>query len=103
MKTRWLTRFCLITPLVLWSGLIAAQQPQYGGTLRIALPGDLTFFNAHQGSAPGSNTAWVANNIFNSLVTLTPPPEFKVVPELAKSWEVLDGGGFIFHLQEGQP
>ena len=102
MKTRWLPRFCLIMPLVLWSGLIWAQQPQYGGTLRIALPGDLTFFNAHQGPASGSNTAWVANNIFNSLVTVTPPPEFKVVPELAKSWEVLDGGRtYIFHLQEG--
>ena len=73
MKRCWLARFCWCMPLVLWSGLMWAQQPQYGGTLRIALPGDLTFFNAHQGSAPGSNTAWVANNIFNSLVTLTPP------------------------------
>lgn len=102
MKTCWRARFCLMTLLVLWSGLLSAQQPQYGGTLRIALPGDLTFFNAHQGPAAGSNTVWVANNIFNSLVTLTPPPEFKVVPELAKSWELLDGGRtYIFHLQEG--
>jgi ABC-type transport system substrate-binding protein len=62
----------------------------------------VTFFNAHQGPAPGSHTAWVANNIFNSLVTQTPPPEFKVVPELAQSWEVLDGGRtYVFHLQEG--
>ena len=32
------------------------------------------------------------NNIYNSLLTITPPPELKVVPELAKSWEVLDEG-----------
>jgi peptide/nickel transport system substrate-binding protein len=102
MKTLWLTILCLTAALVLWSGFGWAQRPRYGGTLRIALPGDLTGFNAHQGSAPGSHTAWVANNLFNSLVTLTPPPEFKVVPELAKSWEVLDGGRtYVFHLQEG--
>jgi ABC-type transport system substrate-binding protein len=87
---------------MLWSSRSWSQQPQYGGTLRIALPGDLTFFNAHQGPAAGGNTAWVANNIFNSLLTLTPPPELKVVPELAKSWEVLDGGRtYVFRLEEG--
>ena len=102
MNTRWLTIPGLMAALVLWSSLNWAQQPQYGGTLRIALPGDVTFFNAHQGSAAGSNTAWVANNIFNSLLTMTPPPEFKVAPDLAKSWEVLDGGRtYVFHLQEG--
>jgi ABC-type transport system substrate-binding protein len=102
MKTQRLVVPSFIGALILWSNLSAAPQPQYGGTLHIALPGDLTFFNAHQGSAPGSNTLWVANNIFNSLVTLTPPPDFKVVPELAKSWEVLDDGRtYVFHLEEG--
>jgi peptide/nickel transport system substrate-binding protein len=102
MKTRWLMILCVVIALVLCSSLSWAQQPQYGGTLRIALPGDLTFFNAHQGPAAGSNTNWVANNIFNSLLTLSPPPEFNVLPELAKSWEVLDNGRtYVFHLQEG--
>ncbi|HEX9871785.1 MAG TPA: ABC transporter substrate-binding protein, partial [Candidatus Tectomicrobia bacterium] len=102
MKTRQLSLCGLIAPLVLWSTLSGAQQPKYGGTLRVALPGELTFFNAHQGSAAGSHTFWVANNLFNSLVTLTPPPEFKVEPQLAKSWEILDDGRtYIFHLQEG--
>ena len=102
MNTRWLTIPGLLTVLVLWSGLSWAQQPKYGGTLRIALPGDATFFNAHQGSAPGSNTAWVANNIFNSLVTLSPPPDFQVVPELAKSWKIQDNGRtYVFYLHEG--
>jgi peptide/nickel transport system substrate-binding protein len=70
--------------------------------LRVAMPGDLTFFNANQGPAPGYFTFWVWNNIFNSLLTLTPPPELKIVPELAKSWEVLDEGKtYVFHLVEG--
>jgi peptide/nickel transport system substrate-binding protein len=102
MQTRQLSLCGLIAPLVLWSTLSGAQQPKYGGRLRVALPGELTFFNAHQGSAAGSHTFWVANNLFNSLVTVTPPPEFKVEAELAKSWEILDDGRtYVFHLQEG--
>jgi ABC-type transport system substrate-binding protein len=102
MKTRWLIILCLVATPLLWSSPSWGQQGKYGGTLRIALPGDVTFFNAHQGPAAGSHTAWVANNIFNSLLTLTPPPEFKVVAELAKSWEVLDDGRtYVFHLRQG--
>jgi peptide/nickel transport system substrate-binding protein len=102
MKRCWVMLLSLIGALVLWSGMSWGQQPQYGGTLRIAMPGDMTFFNANQGPAPGYFTFWVWNNIFNSLLTITPPPEWKVVPELAKSWEVLDGGRtWVFHLQEG--
>jgi ABC-type transport system substrate-binding protein len=66
------------------------------------MPGDMTFFNANQGPAPGYFTFWVWNNIFNSLVTMTPPPEWKVVPELATSWEVQEGGKtWVFHLAQG--
>src|SRR5690606_35458763 len=102
MKPRRLVVLVLIATLWLWPGLGWAQQPQYGGTLRIALAGDLTFFNAHQGPAPGYFTFWVWNNIFNSLLTLTPPPELKIIPELAKSWEVQDDGKtYIFHLEQG--
>lgn len=80
----------------------AQPKPQAGGTLRVALDGDLTFINAHQGPAPGYSTFWVWNNIYNSLLTMTPPPELKIVPELAKSWEVLDEGKtYVFYLVEG--
>jgi ABC-type transport system substrate-binding protein len=102
MKARWFMLLGLIGVYVLWSEVGWAQHPKYGGTLRLAMSGDMTFFNANQGPAPGYFTLWVWNNIFNSLLTMTPPPELKVVPELAKSWEVLDGGEtWIFHLQEG--
>jgi ABC-type transport system substrate-binding protein len=102
MRGRWLFLLSLIGAVVIGSSLGWGQQPKPGGTLRIAMPGDMTFFNANQGPAPGYFTFWVWNNIFNSLLTMTPPPELKVVPELAKSWEVQDGGEtWIFHLQEG--
>src|SRR5947209_7432001 len=92
----------LLITVVLWTAPGWAQQPRPGGTLRVALTGDLTFFNANQGPAPGYITYWVWNNIFNSLLSLTPPPELKIVPELAQSWEVLDEGKtYVFHLVEG--
>src|SRR6516162_8319194 len=102
MHRRWLMLGCLFVALMLVPVVGGAAQPKSGGTLRIALAGDLTFFNAHQGPAPGYITFWVWNNIFNSLLTVTPPPELKIVPELAKSWEVLDEGKtYVFHLVEG--
>jgi peptide/nickel transport system substrate-binding protein len=102
MRMRWLVLLSLIGALVLRSGIGWAEQPRYGGTLRIALPGDPAFFDANQGPAPGAQAFWISNNIYNSLLTVTPPPELKVVPELAKSWEVLDEGRtYVFHLLEG--
>jgi glutathione transport system substrate-binding protein len=87
---------------MLWTGLGWAQQPRYGGTLRLALEGDPAFYDANQGPAPGGPAFWTGNNIWNSLLTITPPPELKIVPDLAKSWEVLDGGKtYVFHLEAG--
>ena len=93
--------------LLLWTVCLSvrawgAETPQAGGTLRLAIPGDMTYFNGNQGPAPGYNTFWVWNNIFNGLVTASPPPEFNVMPELAKSWDILeDGKVYVFHLVEG--
>lgn len=102
MQRRWPILLSLIVALVLWSGPGWTQQPKPGGTLRLAMPGDMTFFNANQGPAPGYFTMWVWHNIFNSLLTMTPPPEWKVIPELATSWEVQDGGRtWVFHLAQG--
>ncbi len=102
MKLRRFGLLSLLVALGLGAGPGWAQQPKPGGTLRIALAGDLTFFNANQGPAPGYFTFWVWNNIFNSLLTVTPPPELKISPELARSWDVLDDGKtYVFHLVEG--
>src|SRR5713101_553426 len=102
MKTRRLVWFSLLVVVVLRTGLGWAEQPRYGGTLRIAWPGDPAFFNANQGPAQGAPAAWLVHNMYNSLLNLTPPPELKIVPDLAKSWEVLDEGKtYVFHLEEG--
>src|SRR6516164_5729441 len=102
MKIRQLVVCRLVVLLLLWPGLSWAQQPKPGGTLRIALPGDPAFYNAHQGPAMGAQAFWTSNNIYNSLLATTPPPELKIVPELATSWEVLDEGRtYVFHLHEG--
>ena len=102
MKLCRLVLLSLLVACLLEAGPGWAQQPKSGGTLRLALAADLTFFNANQGPAPGYPTLWTWNNIFNSLLTLSPPPELKIVPELAKSWDVLDNGKtYIYHLVEG--
>src|SRR5713226_5461918 len=102
MKTRRLVWLSLVGGLMLWTSLGWAEQPRYGGTLRIAWPGDPAFFDANQGPAQGAPAGWLMNNMYNSLLTITPPPELKIVPDLAKSWEVLDGGKtYVFHLEEG--
>ena len=102
MQRRWLVWFSLLVGGVLWAAVGWAQQPRPGGTLRIAFPGDPAFFDANQGPAPGAQAYWLSNSLYNSLLTLTPPPELNIVPDLAKSWEVLDGGKtYVFHLEEG--
>jgi len=63
MKLWRLVLLSLLVVCMLGTGLGRAQQPQPGGTLRLALAGDLTFFNANQGPAPGYFTSWVWNNI----------------------------------------
>lgn len=103
MRCLWRRIASLCGLLILSTGVSLAQQPAKAtSTLRVALDGDLTFMNAHQGPAPGYTTLWVWNNIFNSLLSMTPPPELKVVPELATSWDVQDDGKtHIFHLVQG--
>jgi peptide/nickel transport system substrate-binding protein len=102
MERRWLVLLSLLVALGCWSDPGWAQQPRLSGTLRIALPGDPAFYNAHQGPAMGAEAFETSNNIYNSLLATTPPPALKIVPELATSWEVLDGGRtYVFHLHEG--
>ena len=102
MQRRGLFVGMLILAMLLGARAWGADTPQPGGTIRLAIPGDMTYFNGNQGPAPGYETFHVWNNIFNGLVTMTPPPEFKPVPELAKSWDILeDGKIYVFHLVEG--
>ena len=89
-----------------WHATMAANKgeagiPKPGGTLRVAFASDIHSgrFQLNRMAPPGYETFWVSNNTHNALVTLD--PEFKIVPDLAKSWEIIDQGKeYIFHLHE---
>ena len=72
--------------------------PKRGGTLRTAFGVTMTHFDAHQGG--GTHVLChmynnlVRNNLVDGLRT--------VIPDLAESWEVGEGGlSFTFHLRDG--
>ncbi len=78
--------------------LAAAQQPRYGGTLRVAWEADMTGFDPHW--SPGLQVHYMVGNLFNSLVTID--EHLNYVPELAESWEAQDNGKvYVFRLQKG--
>ena len=91
--------------LMLSAGLIlalssaaVAQQPRSGGTLRVAFEADVTGFDPHL--VPGLQNYYVDQNLFNTLVGVNDRLEF--VPDLAASWEVLEGGQvYLFRLHKG--
>ncbi len=75
--------------------------PKYGGTLRVGFASDIHSgrFQLNRKGPPGYETFWVSNNTHNALVTLG--PDYEIVPDLAKSWEVMGGGkAYVFHLHE---
>ena len=89
-----------------WHAVIAGHKgqsgtPQPGGTLRVAYASDIHAgrFQLNRLGPPGYESYWVSNNTHNALVTLD--PDFNIVPDLAKSWDVIDKGKeYIFHLHE---
>jgi ABC-type transport system substrate-binding protein len=90
-----LLALCIVLGLV---GLVAAQQPRSGGTLRVAWEQDVTGFDPHWSA--GLQNIYMAGNLFNGLVTVD--EQFNYVPELAESWEVQDNGKvYVFRLRQG--
>jgi ABC-type transport system substrate-binding protein len=87
--------------LLLLLGLVslaAAQQPRYGGTLRVAWEADITGLDPFV--SPGLQSWHMVGNLFNSLITID--ANLKYVPDLGESWEVLeDGKAYVFHLRRG--
>ena len=83
------------------SGHVNEGKPRYGGTLRVAFASDIHSgrFTLNRENPPGYETFWVTNNTHNALVTLG--PNYEIVPDLAKSWDVIDNGKeYVFHLHE---
>jgi peptide/nickel transport system substrate-binding protein len=96
-QSRWsvLIGLLLVVGLV---GVVSAQQPKPGGTLRVAYESDITGLDPH--ISFGVQAWHVVGSLFNSLVTID--AELNFVPDLAASWEVLeDGKVYVFHLRKG--
>src|ERR687891_454137 len=64
---------------------VAEDQPQYGGTLRVAIAGDPPSLDMHQ-----EQTFMVTipmSSVYNTLVTFDPHGFPNIIGDLAKSWE----------------
>ena len=101
MQTRHVVLLSLIVALVIWSGASLAEAPKRGGTLTVSFNTDARHFDLH-GPVPGYEAFWVSNNVFNALVNLGPLPDLEIIPDLAESWDIQDGGKtYLFHLRKG--
>jgi ABC-type transport system substrate-binding protein len=89
----WLLLVSLLVVLSL-IGFAAAQQLKPGGTLRVAYESNVSGLDPHVSFGV---QAWhVVGSLFNSLVTIDAQLNF--VPDLAESWEILEGGKvYVFH------
>jgi ABC-type transport system substrate-binding protein len=99
-----LTRRAFIAATTLAAGAIlafprrAAAAPSSGGTLRVAFEADITGGDPFR--SVGIQAGYVHDNLYNTLVTID--RNFDILPDLAESWEVLEGGQvYIFHLHPG--
>lgn len=75
-------------------------QPKSGGTLVVALPGDIT--RTDPALIDDSNSSYVMNQVMEGLVGLKPGTTSEIVPALAESWTLSpDGKTYTFKLRQG--
>jgi peptide/nickel transport system substrate-binding protein len=78
----------------------AAGEPKDGGTLVVAIPGDIK--RTDPALIDDSNTSYVMQNVMEGLVTLKPGTTGELEPGLAESWELsADGLTYTFKIREG--
>jgi ABC-type transport system substrate-binding protein len=93
----WSARLGLLICLC-FLGVVWAQAPRPGGTLRVAWEADITGLDPY--ISPGVQSWHVVGNLFNSLLTID--ADLNIIPDLAESWEVLeDGKVYVFRLRRG--
>ena len=97
MAQQCLRRIIAVALAVVCAGVAGAwaQQPKYGGTLRVAFEADITGLDP---AIPGLQNYYVNQNLFNTLVTLDEHLGF--VPDLAESWDIQEQGKiYVFKLR----
>jgi ABC-type transport system substrate-binding protein len=99
-----LTRRAFLASTALAMGAVAmaplatAPSPKSGGTLRVAFESDITGGDPYR--SRGIQAGYVADNLYNNLVTID--PDLNILPDLAESWEVQEGGRvYLFRLHRG--
>ena len=87
-----------VSGLILGSTIFAANKPQFGGTLKIATTSNPAILDPP--CAQSNIMREIVHHIFEELVTID--QNFKIVPMLAKSYEVSkDGLTYTFYLRQG--
>jgi peptide/nickel transport system substrate-binding protein len=77
-----------------------AGTPKNGGTLVVAIPGDLN--RTDPALVDDANSSYVLQQIFEGLVTLKPGTGSEIVGQLADSWTISDDGlTYTFKLKSG--
>jgi ABC-type transport system substrate-binding protein len=97
MGQQCLRRIVSVALAVVCAGVAGAwaQQPKYGGTLRVAFEADITGLDP---AIPGLQNYYINQNLFNTLVTLD--EHFGFVPDLAESWDIQEQGKiYVFKLR----
>jgi peptide/nickel transport system substrate-binding protein len=78
----------------------AAPSAKAGGTLVVAIPGDIN--RTDPSLVDDANSTYVLQQIMETLVTLKPGTGDEIVGDLAKSWDVSpDAKTYTFHLNTG--
>jgi peptide/nickel transport system substrate-binding protein len=73
--------------------------PEREGHLVVAIPFDAESFNEVYRNYTGAGGYFAANNIYSRLVVLDVFESGDIHPDLADSWDILDGGQtYVFHL-----
>ena len=78
----------------------AAAEPKTGGTLVVAIPGDIN--RTDPSIIDDANSSYVLAQMVETLVTLKPGTGGEIIPWLADSWEISpDGKTYTFKLHPG--
>jgi peptide/nickel transport system substrate-binding protein len=77
-----------------------ANEPKQGGTLVVAIPGDIN--RTDMAIIDDANSSYVGAQVMETLVTLAPGTGDEIIPALAKEWSISpDGLQYTFKIREG--
>jgi peptide/nickel transport system substrate-binding protein len=98
MRTRLMLGVLLATLTLVAGPARTATGQVHGGTIRIGMDADNTTMDPHRSTAAVDRQVY--NNVYGKLVDID--ARFGIVPQLAQSWEVRNGGlSYVFRLRRG--